>query len=158
VPGENKGYIRLNLKGREREGIVDPAEADELMDEITKGMLTFRDLDGAPSVVSVERMSDLAGDRAFAPGLPDLVVSWGEAPPAHLARVRSPLYGEVARHGVGSGRSGNHTDDAWAVLAPGASRVRELGRPVRVTDLGATACALMEGEMLGLSGEPLLEP
>jgi predicted AlkP superfamily phosphohydrolase/phosphomutase len=157
VPGENKGYIRLNLKGREREGIVDPAEADEVMDTITKSMLTFRDVDGSPSVVSVERMSDLAGDRTFAPALPDLVVSWGEAPPAHLARVSSPVHGEVVRHGVGSGRSGNHTDDAWAILLPGPSRVRDLCRAVRVTDIGATACALFAADMSGLSGSPLLE-
>jgi predicted AlkP superfamily phosphohydrolase/phosphomutase len=157
VPGENKGYVRLNLKGREREGIVDPAKADDLMGTIAEGMLTFRDVDGSPSVVSVERMSDLAGDRDFAPGLPDLVVSWGEAPPAHLARVSSPVHGEVVRHGVGSGRSGNHTDDAWAVLLPRASSVREIGRPVTVTDIGATACALFQADMSGLSGSPLLD-
>ena len=26
-PAENQGYIRLNLRGRERDGIVDPADA-----------------------------------------------------------------------------------------------------------------------------------
>jgi predicted AlkP superfamily phosphohydrolase/phosphomutase len=157
VPGENKGYIRLNLKGRERDGTVDPAEADELMSEIARGLLTFSDIDGSPSVVSVERMSDIAGGPSYAPELPDLVVSWGEAPPAHLARVSSPAHGEVIRHGVGSGRSGNHTDDAWMILLPGTSRVRDPGRPVTIMDIGATACTLLGGDVAGLSGEPLLE-
>ena len=31
VPGENQGYVRLNLRGREREGCVDPAAADALL-------------------------------------------------------------------------------------------------------------------------------
>jgi predicted AlkP superfamily phosphohydrolase/phosphomutase len=157
VPGENKGYVRLNLRGREREGIVDPAEADELMDQVVQGLMTFRDPDGSPSIVKVERMSELAGRAAYSDRLPDLVISWGPPPEARLPGVRSPLYGEVERHGVGSGRSGNHTDDAWAILAPGASRVRVLGRPVRITDLGATACSLMDADMTGLSGAPLLE-
>src|SRR5690606_19073508 len=33
-PAENQGYIRLNLQGRERDGIVPPDAANALMDEI----------------------------------------------------------------------------------------------------------------------------
>jgi len=157
VPGENKGYVRLNLRGRERAGIVDPAAAEELTNAIVDGLMTFRDADGSPAILNVERMSDLAGGVAYAERLPDLVVYWGDSPASRLDHVTSPTYGEVARRGVGSGRSGNHTDDAWAIVVPGRSRMRALGRPLRITDIGATACCLLGADLAGLSGASLLE-
>lgn len=157
VPGENKGYVRLNLRGREREGIVDPAEADELMDVIAKGLLTFREADDRCPIVKVDRISELTGGGPYAEGLPDLVISWDSRVPVRPLRVSSVQHGEVAQGGVGSGRSGNHTDDAWAIVLPGASRVRELERPIRITDIGATACSLLDADLTGLAGTPLLE-
>jgi predicted AlkP superfamily phosphohydrolase/phosphomutase len=157
VPGENKGYVRVNLKGRERDGIVDASEMDELLDQIVRGLLTFADPDGSPSISKVERMSEIASGGSCVGRLPDLVVHWGERPASRLPCVTSPSHGEVARRGVGSGRSGNHVDDAWAILLPGPSRVRDLGRAAKITDIGATACALLGADTSGLSGSSLLE-
>jgi predicted AlkP superfamily phosphohydrolase/phosphomutase len=157
VPGENKGYIRINLKGREREGIVDPGAVDELTESIVRGLLTFRDPDGSAAIVRVERMRDVARGAPFAAGLPDLVVFWGDAPGMRLDRVHSPQFGEIARGGVGSGRSGNHTDDAWAIVVPGRSRSSPPGRALRITDIGATICHLLGADLSGLSGAPLLD-
>ncbi|CAG0989285.1 hypothetical protein BURK1_02178 [Burkholderiales bacterium] len=156
VPGENQGYVRLNLRGREREGSVDPSEADALLDAIAEGLASFRDPDGLPSIRKVERMTALA-DRPSVPELPDLVVSWCDRPAARLSRVESPRFGTVARQGSGSGRSGNHTDDAWAIVVPGRSRPRDLGRPAGIADIGATACELLDADRAGLAGSSLLE-
>lgn len=156
VPGENQGYIRLNLRGREREGIVDARDADALMDRIAEGLTTFRDAGGAPAIARVDRMSELAGPGA-APGLPDLVVAWSERPADLASGVASSRFGAVARRGIGSGRSGNHTDDAWAIVAPGRSRPRDPGRGAGIADIGATACALADADRAGLSGTSLLE-
>lgn len=157
VPGENKGYVRLNLRGRERAGIVDPAAAEELTNAIVHGLMTFRDADGSPAIVKVERMAELAGGRSYAEQLPDLVVFWGDSPAARLDYVTSGAFGDVARRGIGSGRSGNHTDDAWAIVVPGRSRVRALDRPLRITDIGATACSLLDADLTGLSGASVLD-
>lgn len=157
VPGENKGYVRVNLKGREREGIVDPSDVDELLDGIARGLLTFRDPDGSPAITRVDRMSEIARGGSAVDSLPDLVVHWGEAPANGLTGVASQVHGEIIRQGVGSGRSGNHVDDAWAVLVPGASRVRAIGRPARITDIGATACELLGADATGLTGTSLFE-
>lgn len=157
VPGENKGYIRVNLRGRERHGIVDAADVGELTDTISRGLLTFTDPDGSPSISRVERMTELAHWGSHVGALPDLVVHWGDRPGARIARVQSPVHGEVVRNGVGSGRSGNHVDDAWAIVVPGASRLRDLGRTPRITDIGATACALSGADEQELSGTSLLE-
>lgn len=156
VPGDTHGLVRLNLRGREREGIVDPGEAQALMDEIATGLESFMDPDGAPSVARVERVAEaISGPRAG--GLPDLVVRWSERPSKDVEFVSSERHGKVLRRGVGSGWSGNHVEGAWIVLPSAGGRVRELGRPPQVVDIAATACALAGADTGGLAGEPLLE-
>jgi predicted AlkP superfamily phosphohydrolase/phosphomutase len=158
-PAENQGYVRLNLVGRERDGIVTPAEAGPLLDEIARGLLTFRDLDGMPAVASVERVADLFGSGTHADLLPDLIVRWTDSPATTVRGVRSARYGTVMRRGVGSGRSGNHTEgDAWALVVPGRSRLVEPTRPPRLEDIAATAVALAGESTDAMVGQPLLEP
>ena len=41
-PADNQGYVRLNLAGRERDGIVAPADADALVEEIASGLASFQ--------------------------------------------------------------------------------------------------------------------
>ena len=158
-PAENQGYVRLNLRGRERDGIVDPADADALLDEIADGVRSFRHLDGSPAVASVERVADRfgSGDRAHL--LPDLLVRWVDTPATALDGLRSERFGTVRRHGVGSGRSGNHTEgDAWALVVPGRSRLVEPEGPSRLEDVAATALALAGGDPSSTPGTPLLAP
>jgi len=157
-PAENQGYIRLNLRGRERDGIVDPADADALMDEIAAGIESFRELDGSPAVKSVEKVRDLFGSGDRAHQLPDLIVKWVDTPATRLQGLRSERFGTVRRHGVGSGRSGNHTEgDAWALVVPGSSRHATLDRRPRLEDVAATAAALAGEDVSDMVGTPLLE-
>ena len=157
-PAENQGYVRLNLRGRERDGIVPPDEADALLDEIAEGLRTFVDLDGSPAVESIDRVADQFGTGERAHQLPDLIVRWTARPATRIEGVRSERYGTVVRHGVGSGRSGNHTEgDAWALVVPGASRLVDPERPPRLEDVAATAAALAGADTSDLAGAPLLE-
>ncbi|HKF81669.1 MAG TPA: alkaline phosphatase family protein [Solirubrobacterales bacterium] len=156
-PADNQGYIRLNRTGREREGIVGISEGEELVAQIREGLLDFRDPDGEPAVVAVdevgERWQGAAVDR-----LPDLVVRWRPTSAVDLDGLHSPRFGSIKRQGAGSGRTGNHTDgDAWAILAPRTSRVRDPSRPARVTDIAATVAAMSDIPLEGLSGQSLLE-
>jgi predicted AlkP superfamily phosphohydrolase/phosphomutase len=156
-PAENQGYVRFNVRGRERDGIVEPDEVDELAARIAGGLLTFRDLDGHQAVDSVERVSDRFGTGARADLLPDLVVRWTDRPATKVEGVTSDRFGTVMRRGVGSGRSGNHTEgDAWALVVPGASRPASTRRPPRLEDIAATAAALAGADLAGMAGEPLL--
>ena len=156
-PAENQGYIRLNLRGRERDGIVDVADAPALMDEIVEGLMTFRDLDGGEAVAGVARVGEHFGHGSRADLLPDLVVRWTDTAATKLDGVRSERYGTVMRRGVGSGRSGNHTEgDAWALVVPGASRHADLRRAPRLEDVAATVAAVTGADRSQLVGEPLL--
>ena len=156
-PAENQGYIRLNLKGRERDGIVDPANAPALMDEIADGVRTFTDLDGEPAVRAVERVADQFGKGDRAHQLPDLIVHWTDRAATNLEGVHSNRYGTIRRHGVGSGRSGNHTaGDAWALLVPATAKAATLDRQARLEDIAATALAMCGGDPTTTAGESLL--
>jgi predicted AlkP superfamily phosphohydrolase/phosphomutase len=156
-PADNQGYISLSRAGRERDGIVGEDEAAELIAQIREGLLDFRDPDGEPAVVAVEEVSQ-RWDGPAAGRLPDLVVRWRPTSSVDLDALHSPRFGEVHRQGAGSGRTGNHTDgDAWAILAPRTSRIRQPSRRARVTDIAATVAALSDTPLQGLSGEPLLE-
>ena len=155
-PADNQGYIRLNLAGRERDGIVDAGEAEALIEEITLGLATFCDDDGGTAVDEIVRVArSYPGERSDL--LPDLAVRWSQRPATTLAAVRSPRFGEVRRRGSGSGRSGNHTaGDAWAVVVAGASELRETSRPPRLVDVAASVLAVTGMDPDGMSGEPLL--
>ena len=156
-PADNQGYVCLNRRGRERDGIVEGPEADELLESIAEGLRDFRDPDGEPAVAAVDRVADRwqgsAADR-----LPDLVVRWRPTSAVAIEALHSPRFGTVRRQGYGSGRTGNHTDgDAWAILAPASSRLRDPGRPARIVDIAATVAALTGADSAGLAGEPLME-
>lgn len=157
LPSDHHGYVRLNLRGREREGIVDPGRADELLGRIAAGLRTFTDADGRPAVAGMARGEDAFGPGAQSHLLPDLIVRWSGDAAAGADRVASPAFGEVSRRSAGTGRSGNHTDEAWCLVAPGPSRHRRPSRRARVVDLAATACAVLGADASGLAGEPLLE-
>ena len=157
-PGDCAGFVRLNLRDRERDGVVAPNHARALMDEIATGLMTFRDPDGAPAVAAVESPPASLGSGRNAHALPDLVVRWTERPTAALTGVTSARFGTVARNGAGPGLSGNHVEGAWIQILPGASRARELGRTVQLPDIAATACALVGVDTHGLAGSPFLLP
>ncbi|MBA2240315.1 MAG: hypothetical protein H0W09_03580, partial [Solirubrobacterales bacterium] len=155
----NQGYVRLNLRGRERDGIVDPGATDELCARIAAGLGEFRDPDGTQSVASVERVAELHRGR-HTERLPDLVVRWSERPATRLRYVSSERLGVVHRQGGASGRSGNHTaGDAWALVVAGEGGVvqaLEPSRPPRLVDVAATVCELTGTPRGQLPGEPLL--
>lgn len=157
-PADNQGYVRLNLRGRERYGIVQAAEAEPLMDQIASGLRTFHDPDGTPSIKAVERVVDTFDSGIHSDRLPDLIVRWNDRPATRLDAVHSERFGRVRRRGWGSGRSGNHTaGDAWALVVPGASQLRTPSRPPRLVDIAATAAALAGADLTDLPGEPLLQ-
>lgn len=139
LPSDTIGYIRLNLRDRESKGIVTLEEADGLIEEIQTGLGGFILPSGAPAITSVERTTEVFPQGPRSALLPDLVVHWCAEPPRPREVLTSPSFGTVQRKGVGTGRSGNHTADAWALVVPGASRLRARDDPPDIVDLAATA-------------------
>jgi predicted AlkP superfamily phosphohydrolase/phosphomutase len=68
--------LYLNLKGRERDGIVTPAERDALLEELKAKLLAIRDPeDGEPAISQVYR-SDQVYSGPMAERAPDLIVGY----------------------------------------------------------------------------------
>lgn len=138
-----QGYIRVNLKGREAAGIVDPGEEyDALCTEIQDGLATFSDADTGESLVKeVARV-----DRVFAEGdrrhhLPDLLVRWSDTPASTHRRIVSPRFGEFdwpTPGGTPDGRSGNHRDEGILVAAGEGIRERSAIDSGSILDLAPT--------------------
>ena len=140
VPSDTNGTIRLNVRGRERDGIVDPGDIPSLVAEIRSGLGSFT-LDGEErAVASVDLVADSFGGVSASGLLPDLVVRWSERPARRGEVLHSPQFGSIRRHGVGSGRSGNHTDEAWALVLPASGGALHEGRR-DLCDVAATALA-----------------
>jgi len=157
MPNDDAGYIRVNLSGRERDGIVDPQELESLLSQITKGLLTFHNTDGSPAIRKIWRISELGYTGPYQDHLPDLVVQWNDKVVPPLMGVKSTQFGEISSPGWGTGRTGCHTGDAWALVVPGHSKLCMPIRP-HIVDVVATVCSVLGLDREGLSGEPLLEP
>jgi predicted AlkP superfamily phosphohydrolase/phosphomutase len=76
--GEGGYYCRLflNVRGREPQGVVDPAEADELLDELARQLEALGGADGRPIGTRAFRPADLWREQRGIP--PDLVVYFGD--------------------------------------------------------------------------------
>ena len=157
MPNDDAGYVRLNMRGRERDGIVDPQEADGLLDKIISGLQTFRDADDAPVIWKIHRTAELGYHGPSEDQLPDLIVEWNHRVVTPLAGVSSPAFGAVSSPGWATGRTGCHTGDAWALVVPGSSKLRSPTRTPHIVDIVPTVCAAVSVDHDGLSGEPLLE-
>jgi predicted AlkP superfamily phosphohydrolase/phosphomutase len=116
LPTDRNSHIRLNLEGREPQGVVKPGAAYEsMLDEIEAA---FRSLinprTGGPAVEEVFRVRSLfPGERSE--DLPDLSILWSAEAP--IDEVTSPRTGLI-RHSIRELRSGNHRAEGF-LLARG---------------------------------------
>ena len=156
TPGRARATTGSTLSS-ERDGIVTPAEAGPLLDEVASGLRTFRDLDGTPRWPRSSG-SPTCSDRARTRLLPDLIVRWTNTPATHVRGIRSDRYGTVMRRGVGAVGPA-----ATPRVTPGCSWCP--AGPVRsgptglhgLEDIAATAVALSGESTAGMVGQPLLE-
>lgn len=131
LPSDLAGFIRLNLRGREAQGIVTPgAQARALEDELIALFGRIEDLEGRRVIAEIERTDDSvpASDprRRY---LPDLLLHWEQLSIAETAGLR--LDGREIAHWprgqrFNSGRSGNHRPEGWfAAVGPGLPSGRD---------------------------------
>lgn len=121
--GDLDGYIRINLRGREAEGIVAPGdEYRTLCSQIAEGLKTFVDEDsGEPLVETVAMTDEIFPDGRLRDLIPDMIVHWTPGAASRHRCIVSPRYGAIpwptpGRHP--QGRGGNHRP-AGFVLACG---------------------------------------
>jgi predicted AlkP superfamily phosphohydrolase/phosphomutase len=157
VPNGRRGAIRLNVKGRDPFGSIEPgAEYDAVCAELAEAIEELEMAGtGEPAVVSVVRTDSVYGEETH-PNIPDLIVQFAESRP--LTAVRSARVGTVKApiEEFAGDRSGDHTPHSrlW-VRGPGIAR----GHVVEGGDLLDLAPTVLE--LLGapvpeaLHGKPL---
>jgi predicted AlkP superfamily phosphohydrolase/phosphomutase len=144
VPSFSDCHIRLNVRGREANGIVDPAKYDEECDAVERMLRELVDArSGQPIVKDVTRPRR---DDPMAPigPAPDLVASFTQVTDV----VRDPVAGLIGPAPLA--RMGEHTSRGWvAIWTPDGTRADH--GTCRPRDLTATVT-----ELLGVPPSPLI--
>lgn len=134
LPSGLPGFLRVNLRGRERDGSMDAdgGATERLLDYVER---VVRGLEVAESGGALVR--DVVRAQEAFPGrrshlLPDLVIRWEGAPSAR--RVVSDHLGVIEAE-PRTGRSGNHRPDAFSVFLPAAGSSGFGALPADIRDL-----------------------
>lgn len=114
-----QGYIRINLNGRERDGIVEPEEYEQVCIRIIEGLITFHDEHtNEPVINSIKRKDELFKKGNGFDNLPDILVKWNFKPAASYERIVSKEFGAIEFSTPGKnidGRSGNHRPQGFLI-------------------------------------------
>jgi len=149
LPADVQGMIRINLKGREAEGVVEPGpEYETLCAEIMEGLRSFLDADtGEPFIQNITRLNaDEKGQSTLKLDCyPDLTIDWVQTPARTHRALFSPKYGTIPwptplRNP--EGRSGNHHMEGF-IIAAGADIKSGTIKDARMIDLAPTILALL---------------
>lgn len=149
------GAVRVNLRGREPEGKVEPgADYDAVCEEILAGVRSLvDDATGRPVVRRAYRVDEVfPGPRLEV--LPDILIDWDQTLP--VREVRGPSIGRVG----GSApvvRTGDHPVEATGLLMVRGPDVpkAQVGPPVPAVDLGPTIAAWLGVELSEVDGRPV---
>jgi predicted AlkP superfamily phosphohydrolase/phosphomutase len=161
--GDSVCGLRINLAGREPEGLVQPgADMDSLCDQLAQDFSEIVDLDtGLPIVKSVRRTAMLYQGEHLE-YLPDLLIEWnddkslGGNPRGSAIRVGSDKIGVV--EGVYEGRrTGDHrADGMFVAMGPGIKPGR-MERVVSIMDFAPTFTHLLGVELPDVDGKLITE-
>ena len=150
LPTFYDGRIRLNVRGRERDGIVAPGDYEEVCDRYVRELLACRDgHTGEPMVARVDR---LRADDPMAPGGPDadLQVVWASA----TDTLVHPVAGRIGP--VPYRRTGGHSPRGFVFVAGPGIEAGDLGTR-SVLDVTATVAEFLDrAPATALEGTPLV--
>jgi predicted AlkP superfamily phosphohydrolase/phosphomutase len=142
VPSLYTGHVRLNVRGREPAGIVEPGrEYRDVIDRIEADLRALEDpVTGRRAVGAIHRTADLFGE-AVPSRLPDLFVHWESA--AHFrAEVVHPR-GVLRQAPPAYFRDSFHSLEGFVIAAGPDILARGAVRAVDVLDLAPTFLTLL---------------
>jgi len=139
LPTDWHGFIRINLQGREPNGIVSSREYEAVCEELEVELLALcHRHDNIPLVKAVVPVRKLF-TGPFADELPDLVVVWNTG---HIVRdVVSPRCGLIEHRQDLSGGGGNHRGVGFLLAhGPSIGSTKFTGRDL---DVAPTICRFL---------------
>jgi predicted AlkP superfamily phosphohydrolase/phosphomutase len=111
LPTDQYGWIRINLIGRESQGIVPPGEYEKLGAELEQMLLSLTSERGESLVEGITRTAADATSAAVNP-LPDLVVHWRDAAFSSALKIKGS---RVPAQMVGKKSTGQHTTPGFCI-------------------------------------------
>ena len=150
---DNCGGIRLNLKGREPKGRVEPGPPyHDLCDWLERELLSLVNVKtGTPAVKRVLR-GDLLFAGPFRNEFPDLVIEWNHDAP--IPAVRSQRVGELRAESPNP-RTGDHRPKGLVLVRSADLAPRALEGEVAIVDLAPTLAARLGVALSGIDGKPI---
>jgi predicted AlkP superfamily phosphohydrolase/phosphomutase len=139
LPTDLQGYVRINLSGREPQGVVAEDEYDSVCCELEEELLALRDCTyKTPIVEQVVRVRDSYHGK-YTGALPDLSVIWNSD---HvITGVESTRCGVVRRNPDLTAGGGNHRGTGFMIMY---GREVAKGRVAGdVLDVAPTICSLL---------------
>src|SRR5207302_584462 len=112
LPTDQHGWIRINLRGRERAGILPPQEYDAMCRELEALLRGLELEDGRPLVDDIVRTAKNSAEAELSK-LPDLVVHWATAAFANGANIRNSA---VRIKTVSRKFTGQHAPDGFCIV------------------------------------------
>jgi predicted AlkP superfamily phosphohydrolase/phosphomutase len=151
LPTDLEGYIRINVRGREPEGIVEPgAEYQALCRELADMLRELRNPATGESAVREVIITEEALPGPRTDQLPDIIVCWSDE--AQITALESSRIGEVSGPSP-DGRTGTHRapgfvlarcSDAVAIDIPDRAHIFDLA-PTLLSSFGVERSGAMEG-------------
>jgi predicted AlkP superfamily phosphohydrolase/phosphomutase len=154
-PSNTTGGVRINLKGRDRHGVVEPDAFDRVCAELKQSLIEIVSEDTGKPIISKITMTRDLYRGPLAHRFPDLLLEWNKAGP--IDRVVSPRIGRLSRSHPRV-RTGDHVQKRGAYLAlgpgiaPGFSE--RLAKPI---DVAPTIAALLGDGDPRYAGEALAD-
>lgn len=155
LPSFSEGYIRINLKGREPDGCVEPEDYDQVCDEVIAQIESLRSVKTGKSMVDSIIRTRNANNRC-APGMPDadLIVMWDETELTDC--VESDLVGRIGP--VPYQRAGSHTPRGFVLMKDKSVKPGSDLQEGHTLDLAPTILDLMNAPKPShLEGNSLLQ-
>ncbi|MGK7951572.1 MAG: alkaline phosphatase family protein [Xenococcaceae cyanobacterium] len=154
LPAFADGHIRINLKGRDRDGIVEPSEYDALCSEITEFLHRLKDGRSQQPLVKqvVRTRTSPLDDNPKLPD-PDLIVVWEEIA---TDVVDSPDVGRIGP--ITYNRPGGHRENGFLLAKGPGIQAKDNLSDGRAVDIAATILNLMGAPIPDyFDSKPLLE-
>jgi len=147
------GGVRLNLKGREAQGIVDRGDYDRILSDLEKKLHNvIIQSTGEKLVKSMHRSREThPGERSD--DLPDLLIQWNKNSP--IDAVQSDDVGLVPNRFGLDRRTGDHKPDGMFWMSGPNVKPLRMNRKTNVVDFAATMHDCLNVDRGGLPGEPL---
>jgi predicted AlkP superfamily phosphohydrolase/phosphomutase len=146
------GAVRVNVKGREPSGTVEPGrDLEAVLERIRRDLLDLVNVEtGRPAIRAVVR-TDVHHPRTAGDSLPDLLIEWNTE--AQIETVWSTKTGIV--HGPANHwRTGDHLPGGLLLAAgPSIPAGADLGT-IPIADLGPTICAGLGVRLDDVDGRP----